>query len=141
VRIGAILRITPLDGEAWDVAVGKAGWARTPNPHAIAVLSDGHGLVLDVVERTVLVDVEPVVRITEDELHDLVYLVGFSAISAVGHDGIAWSTGRLALDDLKVVRIEPERIVCSGSFGEPLPSEVVVDPRDGTRISGPDLPF
>lgn len=88
-----------------------------------------------------VVDEDPVVRITEDERHDLVYLVGFSELTAIGRDGIVWRSERLALDDLKVVRIEQGRVVCTGYFGEPIHSEVVVDPREGSRISGPDLPF
>jgi hypothetical protein len=140
-RIASVLRITPVDGTPWDVAIGTPGWARTPNPDAIAVLSDNDAFVLDVAERHVLLREPGIVRITEDERHDIVLLIGWTYITAIGRDGIVWSTERLALDDLKVVATLDDRIVCTGSIGELLPVEITVDPVTGAKISGPALLF
>ena len=132
-----MLRITPTEGAAWDVAVGQAGWARTPNPAHIAVLSDYTGFVLDVVEHRVVVERVGTIRITEDERHDLVLLVRETDVTAVGHDGIRWSSDRLAWDDLKVVAIESDRIVLTGYLGDFTHDRVAIDPRDGRQLSGP----
>jgi hypothetical protein len=134
-----VLRITPNDGEPWDIAIGTPGWARTPSPTTIAVISDLTGCVLDVVERRVVFSAYPVIRITEDERHDLLLLVGFTSLTAVGRDGVAWTTEPLALDDLKVVAIREDVIVCTGTSLEYLADEIVVNAVTGARLSGPRL--
>jgi len=93
--------------------------------------------VLDVVEHRVVVDVVGTIRITEDERHDLVLLVRETDVTAVGRDGIRWTSDRLARDDLKVVGIESDRIVLTGYLGDVTHDRVAIDPRDGTQLSGP----
>ena len=139
-RIGAVLRVTAPDAEPWDIAVGASSWWRTANPRAIALISDRHGLVLDVVDRRVVVDVPGVIRITEDERDDLVLLVSETQLTAVGADGVVWVSARLAWDDLKVVRIDAHGIVCTGYLGDFSRDEIVIDPADGSQLSGPVLP-
>lgn len=135
-----MLRITPVDGEPWDIAIGTPGWARTPDPRAIAVISDLHGYVLDVVDRRVIFEGYPVIRVTEDERHDLLLLVGFTDLTAVGRGGVVWTTERLALDDLKVVAIRDDVIICTGTSLESLAAEIVIDAVTGAKLSGPHLP-
>lgn len=133
-----MLRITPVDGpssgaEPWDVAVGQAGWSRTSNPAHIAVLSDWSAYILDVRERR-LVFTTPAARIREDERDGLLLISDQSSIIAFGHDGVVWDSGRVALDDLKVVGFDGRGIVCTGYDGGELPTEIVLDPATGRRV-------
>jgi hypothetical protein len=140
-RIGAILRLTAPGADPWDIAIGQPNWWRTPIPTAIAFISDWDGFVVDVAERRVIVEVPGAVRIRQDERNDLLLLATFTDLTAVGTDGIAWKSARLAIDDLKVVAIDERGIVCTGDRGGvPFPDEFVIDPADGRLTSGPDLP-
>jgi hypothetical protein len=139
-RVGAILRITAPGHPSWDIAIGAPNWWRTPIPTAIAFISDRAGFVADVVERRVITELSPVTRIWEAEESDLLLMVSFSEITAIGADGVAWVTDRLAWDDLKVVHSDTARIVCRGfitlsDIGTML-SEITLDPRTGRQLTG-----
>lgn len=133
-RIGAILRIIPADGPVWDVAVGTPTWWRAPHPSGLAVLSDGSGYLVDVREHRVLVEVPGAIRIREDERHDLLLFATHTELTAAGADGIVWRSGDVVDADLKVVGIDGRGIVCTGRIGAELAAEVVLDPRDGSRV-------
>jgi hypothetical protein len=133
-RIGAILRLTAPSMPPWDIAIGAPNWWRTPISTAIAFISDRTGYVVDVVDRSVLIEVPGVVRIRGDQRHDLLLLLTESEMTAVGADGIAWRSEQIASDDLKVVAIDDRGIVCTGYDGGEFPSEFVVDPGTGTAI-------
>ncbi|MEO8261932.1 MAG: hypothetical protein ABI566_05115 [Pseudolysinimonas sp.] len=133
-----MLRITPLDGQPWDVAVGAPNWWRTPVPTEIAFISDGHGFVVDVVTHEVRVDVPGVIRITEDERHDLVLLIEDGVMTAVGPHGIRWRSD-LAIGDLKVRAIDARGIRCSGFLTQSdvyrgIPTLFIVEPNHGTLV-------
>lgn len=130
-RIGAVLRLTAPGATPWDIAVGAPNWWRTPIPTAVAIISDWIGYLVDVVERRVLVEVPGVVRIREDERHDLVLLITEGDLTAVGPRGVVWRSERIASDDLKVVAIDDRGIVCTGYDGGEFPTEFVVDPATG----------
>ncbi len=130
-RIGAVLRLVAPGAEPWDIAIGAPNWWRTPISTAIAFISDWTGYVVDVAQRRVLVEVPGTVRVRQDAHHDLILLITPTDMTAVGRDGIAWQTGQLALDDLKVVAIDADRIVCTGRQGGDLPSAIVIDPGNG----------
>ncbi len=115
----------------WDFAIGLPNWWRTPIPTAIAFLSDGTGYVVDVAERRILIEVPGAVRVRQDALHDLILLITQSEMTAVGLDGVAWESGRLASDDLKVVAIDEDSIHCTGYDGGEFPSRFIVDPATG----------
>jgi hypothetical protein len=140
-RVGAILRVTAPGHPSWDIAIGAPNWWRTPMPTAIAFISDRTGFMAQVVERRVIGEHYGVTRIWEAEESDLLLMVSDTGITAVGADGIAWVSPRLAWDDLKVIRSDPERIVCRGfitsaDLGGPH-SEITIDPRTGRQLTGP----
>lgn len=87
--------------------------------------------MVDVPARRVLVEVPGAVRIRQDAHHDLILLLTQSEMTAVGPDGVAWQSGRLAAADLKVVSIDQDRIVCTGYDGGEFPVEIIVDPATG----------
>ena len=141
-RIGAILRLSPPDAPPWDIAIGAPNWWRTPISTAIAFISDLTGYLVDVAERRILLKEEPVTRIWQAQESGLLLMVSFDSICAVGSDGVAWRSGRLAYDDLKVVASNREQIVCRGlvevdDLASGIHSEISVDPRTGEQRSGP----
>jgi hypothetical protein len=88
--------------------------------------------VVDVASRRVLVEVPGAVRVRQDAHHDLILLITTTDMTAVGRSGIKWQTEQIATDDLKVVAIHADRIVCTGYDGGEFPSEFNVDPATGT---------
>lgn len=137
LRIGAVLRVTAPGADPWDIAVGSPGWWRTPIPTAIAFISDWRGYLVDVVTRRVVFDIAGVVRIREDQRHDLLLMVTEGHIVAIGRAGIAWTTEPVADDDLKVVSIEADGIVCTGYVGGMFPQRIVIDPLTGQVEEAP----
>jgi hypothetical protein len=59
----------------------------------------------------------------------------------VGRDGVAWQSGRLALDDLEIEEVDGNVIRCRGSFLEDLGtssrSQFTLDGATGNQTSGP----
>ena len=133
-RIGAVLRLTAPGAGAWDIAIGQPNWWRTPIPTAIAFISDWTGSVVDVVERRVLIEVPGVVRIRQDERHDLALLATEGSLVAIGKAGVVWRSDDIATDDLKVIAIDDRGIVCTGYDGGELPSRFIVNPTSGKAI-------
>jgi hypothetical protein len=129
--IGAILRLTAPGAPPWDIAVGAPNWWRTPIPTAIAFISDWTGYLVDVVERRILVEEPGVIRVRQDERNALLLLLTDVSMTAVGVDGVVWTSERFVLDDLKVIAIDDRGIVCTGYDGGEFPSEFVVDPATG----------
>jgi hypothetical protein len=68
---------------------------------------------------------------------DLLLLVSFSDIIAVGRDGIAWQTPRIALDGLRVELATSQALVCSCETIEGT-ATVTLDPRSGEQMSRTD---
>jgi hypothetical protein len=61
----------------------------------------------------------------------LLLVIRFTDIVAIGPNGIAWRSPRLAVDDLQVLHADSSGIRCSGYFlGDSL-EEFVVDPASG----------
>jgi hypothetical protein len=115
--IGAVLRVTPVGGEPWDLAVGLPNWWRTPRATAIAFLSDGVGWVVDVAERRVLVRVAGAIRVFEAELAGLVLFTNGVDLTAVGSEGVVWNARDVVPADLKVLRADAEQATVSGYGG------------------------
>ncbi len=91
--------------------------------------------MVDVASRRVLVEVPGAVRVRQDAHHDLILLITPTDMTAVGRSGIAWQTEQIAIDDLKVVAIHDDRIVCTGYDGGELPSSFALDPASGRRVA------
>jgi hypothetical protein len=139
-RVGAVLSVTVPGMERWDIAVGAPGWWRTPDPSAIAFISDWRGYVVDVVTRRILLEIPGVTRIREDERHDLLLLATGSFLTAVAADGVAWQTEDLVYGDLKVVGLDAHGIICTGMVDDVLPSRIVLDPSTGRVLPEPISP-
>lgn len=69
---------------------------------------------------------------------DLLLLVRFIDIVALGPSGVAWRSARLAVDDLAVVIASPEAVVCSlDNLGGS--ETITLDPLTGEQLSGTRL--
>jgi hypothetical protein len=132
-RIGAVLRLTAPGADPWDLAIGEPEWWRTPIAGTIAFVSEWTAFVVDVAGRRALHEL-PAARIREDERHALLLISDEAELTAIGADGIAWRTGPVATDDLKVVAIDADRIVCVGYVGGGRPIEIVIDAGDGSVL-------
>jgi hypothetical protein len=127
-----VLRITPADGDPWQIALGTPGWRRTPDPSVIAFLSPYSGYLADVVERRVTLEVSGIDRVFEDEIHDLVLFAGGGLVAA-RRDRIVWESYG-SWGDPKVERIQQDAIVCSVYDGTAHRPQVRIDPRDGSLL-------
>lgn len=128
-----MLRVSPLDGDPWDVAVSAPNWWRTPDPSVIAVISEYTGYLLDVVRRRVVVAVPNVDRAREDELHGQLLMTGDVDVVAVTPEGIRWTARESVGGDLKVEAVHVDRIVVS-HLGEGPRAELTLDPATGRRL-------
>ncbi|MFI9813220.1 hypothetical protein [Saccharothrix variisporea] len=112
----------------------------TPDPGRLCVVAGGSAFVVRVDSPG-----EGAV-VAQDRVHQvvpvgdrLVLLVSEVDVVALGPDGVAWRSGRLAGDGLRVVRADPDAVHCVGNFhylGED-PQEFVLDPATGRVVAGP----
>ena len=141
-----VVRIEPDGGAPWVgiFAAGGLGGVRDalacPSPQDIAVIADGLAYVVDVEhpDRGATVASDQVQEVVAVEEPPLLLFVRFSEIDALGNAGIAWSSRRLCVDELRVRRATSDAIECTGwnGGGE---SEITVDPRTGQQVAGVTL--
>jgi hypothetical protein len=120
---------------------GVSGVYATPSPRSLCVLVDGEAYVVRVdapAEGAVVVhdQVEQVLPVAEPPL--LLLVRGFDMV-ALGSDGVAWRSPRLAVDGLRVVAVDEEGIRCTGDFVTGEPASIVVNPATGEVTAGPRL--
>lgn len=139
-----VLRIQPAAGESWvgmfaagGVGLPIHGAFATPAPDLIAVVVDGLAYLADTrtpgePARIVQLPVHQVAPCSEPPL---LLFVGFTDIVAVGPGGVAWSTPRLCVDDLKVIRAHADGITCSCDNLGHSPT-IELDPYTGTQTAG-----
>jgi hypothetical protein len=152
VRAGAnetvIAEVIPDDGAPWlaidGAFIGTAPWAcATPNPNVVCFVagwSEFGSRLIDVNSRELVLGVDsymPRARGIPDL--NLLLLVSFTDIVAIGPDGVAWESASLALDDLVVVSASADGILCEGYFGyEPI-ARFTIDPATGKHLDGPEF--
>jgi hypothetical protein len=69
---------------------------------------------------------------------DLLLLVRFIDIVAIGTSGIAWRSARLVIDDLEVIEARAEAISVTGDMLGSRPT-IRLDPSSGAVVDGPRL--
>jgi hypothetical protein len=138
-----VIRVQPDQAAPWVgmFAAGGLGGARqvlpSPSPTSIAVLADGLAYVVDVEHpnRGAVIASNQVQQVVPVEDPPLLLFVGFAEIDALGTKGIAWSSQRLVVDDLRVVRVTPDEIDCTGENFGGTPA-ITLDTRTGEQIGG-----
>jgi len=145
-----IVRIRPARVPPWtasfpggSIGSSLSGFFGVPSADHLLVVADGWGAIVDVRSPAAPAEilghqvhqVHQVVRVPDE---DIVLLSGLCDVTAVGRDGRLWRSPRLFLDELQIVRVEREQILCSGySMGT---SEAIIDLRSGEKLSGPPFP-
>ena len=62
-------------------------------------------------------------------------MAGFTDVTALGPEGVAWRTSRLCVDDLKIQRVTRDGIVCSCDNLGGTPT-ITLDPATGAQTEG-----
>jgi hypothetical protein len=149
---GPILAVTPARGEPWIGVFHGGGYGVPPaapaqvvgwpDEESICVVKTGTGCIAraDDPTKTYEIDAFPITDVLAIPERALVVFADFTGLVAYGRDGIAWRSGRLALDDLEIVRAEGDALHVAGFFGSVKRAEFTVDLRTG-RPSGAPYEF
>jgi hypothetical protein len=119
---------------------GVRGAFACPSPFMLCTLVDGVAYLVDVREpgRGATIAHDQVRQVLPTADASLLLLVRFIDIVAIGREGIAWRSKRLAVDNLQVTAAGVERILCTADMLGTRPT-IVVDPTSGAVIEGPVL--
>jgi hypothetical protein len=115
-RSGAYLRIVPKQsGSAWygffalgfesDQVVNAV--CSCPDPDSMCSIVGGYAYVVKAEDPAQWFRIEqrPVVDLRADPQSGLLLFAGFTAISALGREGLRWSTGRLSWEGITITEI------------------------------------
>lgn len=119
-RTGAYLRFEPKQGSAWYgfFALGfesdrmiHAAYS-CPDPDSVCVVVGGYAYVVKTTDPTGWFQVEqrPVVEIRTLPELDLLLFAGFTTITALGRDGLAWTTERLSWEGIAITEIRGTKL-------------------------------
>jgi hypothetical protein len=138
-----VLRVSPDASLPWVgmFASGGLGGVRAtigcPSPSTICVLADGLAYVVNVEQPDAGADIasDQVMQVVPIPDPPLVLFVRSSDIVALGPAGVAWSSKRLCVDDLRVVAVSADHITCTcdNLGGSPT---ITVDPVTGEQAAG-----
>jgi hypothetical protein len=141
-----VVRVEPRSGGAWvgTFAAGGLGGVTgafaCPSPASLLLVVDGLAHLVDVAapEQGSRIVHDQVSQLTPVEGAGLLLLVRFIDIVALGPTGIAWTTPRLAVDDLRVEEATSTSLVCTcdnlGGTGR-----IELDPASGVQVAGTRL--
>jgi len=78
----------------------------------LCVIAGGYGYVLDTrkPEQWAKIEQRPVVELKPLPDHQLILFTGFTSITALGTNGIAWTTKRLSWEGIRVSEIRQARV-------------------------------
>ncbi|MEV6896489.1 hypothetical protein [Amycolatopsis sp. NPDC051372] len=149
-RTALIARVEPAEGPAWLGMFANGGLGQVdetfacPGPGQLCVVAEGMAYLIRVdspIDGAVIVQ-DQVQHVVADEEHQLLLLANDLDLVAVGVNGLAWQSPRLALDGLSITGADSEGIHCHAWLGDHDGSTelVTVDPRTGQVAAGPVLP-
>lgn len=142
-----IIRVRPAASPEWVGMFpsgglgGVSGVFATPSPDRLCVLVDGEAYLVrvDAPEEGAVIAQDTVGQVISAVEPPLLLLVRGVDIVALGAEGVAWRSPRLALDGLRVGVVDASGIHCTADL---LPGDVeslIVDPASGQVSSGPGL--
>jgi hypothetical protein len=140
-----VIRVT-VDDERWVGTFtagidGVQGVFATPDPRRVCCVVAGLAYVVDVKDPGAGAELAQwqtagVMSVTG---RDTLLLVGFVDMTALGQRGIEWRSERLVLDDLRVLQVSADEIVCSGTIPGHDAPRITLDPATGQLIKGPQI--
>jgi hypothetical protein len=141
-----VVSVTTQGGRRWRARFapglgGAIGAFACPNSDHLLVVNEGDPYLIDTTKPWPAL---PWNRIPVQELvplpdADLLVLVHFVSLAAIGRDGAVWTSKRLCMDWLKVLGTDATRVRCEGDFPEGR-MPFVVDLHTGTQVDGARLP-
>jgi hypothetical protein len=85
----------------------------TPNPDVVCVVSAGAGYWVDTVEHNAI-DV-PAFPIRQIEIADgILVFADFTKLVAYNSRGLAWNSGHIVSDHLRITRVDSNQLECTG---------------------------
>ena len=110
-----------------------------PNPRELCAVAGGYAYIIDTSqpERCEQVPLKPVAEVLPLPWHELLIFAGFHGLAAWGVDGLAWTSGRLSWEGLKLGSVEGDTLHGLG-WDMRTDREVpfAVDLRSGTHTGG-----
>lgn len=144
---GLIFEVDPDDGDSWvgfahPRPVGSrhavTGLFSTPDPSRLCVISQGTAYLVDAATRrfVLLALSDAVIAVTSLTDAGLLLLGTSWRVMAIGRDGPAWQTGRLAIDGLRLDETDGSRLVGVADPDSVEPRDFVIDLVDGSHRGG-----
>src|SRR5277367_1102245 len=83
-----------------------------PNPQEMCAVAGGYAYVIDTAkpEHCTHISLKPVVEVRPLVTHELLLFIGFHSIVACGRNGIAWESGRLSWEGIRLSSIEDDSL-------------------------------
>jgi hypothetical protein len=141
-----VIRVVPERAEPWVgmfAAGGLGGHASTgahacPRRDQLCVLVDGLAYLVSVDAPGVGASplAPSITQIVATGNPPLLLLVTFSSVIALGPTGVAWQTGRIALDGLRVDRVDGNRLLLIAESVEGGFDQMVLDSTTGEQVAG-----
>jgi hypothetical protein len=114
-REGAYVRVVPARGPAWTgfFALGfdspqvlNAVFS-CPDPDCLCVVAGGYAYLVKATDPAQWLQIEqrPVMEMSSVPQMNLLIVIGFTSITAVGSAGIQWTTARLSWDGVRLTRV------------------------------------
>jgi hypothetical protein len=136
--------VAPSGGPEWVglfPAGGLGGMGRVfagPAPDQLCAVVDGRAYLVRVTrpEAGTIIAHDQVRQVAPVTGAPLLLLLNDTDIVAIGPEGVAWRSPRLAVDSLQVVRADTEGIQCTAGLPSDFETPIVVDPVTGLVTAG-----
>jgi len=139
-----VIRVAPERGDAWvgmfaagDLG-GEAGAHACPRRDQLCIVVNGRAYLVGVdapANGATPLELSVTQIVANAEPHLLLF-VNFSSITALGPTGIAWQTGRIALDGLRVDRIADGHVCLRADNLEGGIDHIILDVATGEQVEG-----
>lgn len=119
-RTGAYLRVVPAQGAAWsgffalgfesDQVVNAV--CSCPDPDSLCAIAGGYAYVVKATDPTqwFRIEQQPVMELRALPEHRLLLFAGFTSISALGAEGLKWTTERLSWEGIAITEIRGTKL-------------------------------